>query len=343
MSDKPLVSVIIPNYNYAKTLRLTLGSVRAQTYPSLEVIVVDDGSTDDSVAVAESFGVTVLRTPSNGGCAAARNLGVQKSKGEILFFLDSDVALEPDAVEQAVAILASDSTIGAACGIYDPDPLIRDSRTEEYRSLQYYFWSASSEGNVSFLFPAMCAIPRWVFDTIGPFKTQLKQTEEVDYGYRISSRYQLRLTHAIRGRHDHDHAFRPLLRKLFHRARLRVPLYARARKFAKGFETASRAWGSLAALGAAVTLVPALLLGPLWLAVPLALAIASLACDAQMYGFVRRRKGLAFLLYFVGTHFVVNTVIAAGVGVGVLQWLRSAAFRRLYDSLPGPAPTEVTA
>ena len=118
MSDKPLVSVIIPNYNYAKTLRLTLGSVRAQTYPALEVIVVDDGSTDDSIAVAESFGVTVLRTPSNGGCASARNLGVRHSSGEILFFLDSDVALAPTAfgVELVSQLASTIQSVGVFVG-----------------------------------------------------------------------------------------------------------------------------------------------------------------------------------------------------------------------------------
>ncbi|GAB3845310.1 hypothetical protein GCM10029963_23440 [Micromonospora andamanensis] len=64
---QPLVSVIVPNYNYARALHLCLDSLRAQTYPHLEIIVVDDCSTDDSVAVAEAHGARVTRTPYNGG------------------------------------------------------------------------------------------------------------------------------------------------------------------------------------------------------------------------------------------------------------------------------------
>jgi glycosyltransferase involved in cell wall biosynthesis len=116
----PLVSVIIPNYNYERSLELCVQSALDQAYDSVEITVVDDGSTDGSVAIAERMGVQVLRTPSNSGCAATRNLGVASARGEILFFLDSDVALASNAIANAVEILQSDPTIGAVCGIYDP-------------------------------------------------------------------------------------------------------------------------------------------------------------------------------------------------------------------------------
>ena len=238
---EPRVSVIIPNYNYVRSLGLCLDSVAGQTLAPHEVIVVDDGSTDGSLDVARrATGVTLLQTERNGGCAPARNLGVSRATGDVLFFLDSDVALAPDAIEAAVTELRRDPGIGAVCGIHDPEPLIRDSRVEEYRSLQYHFWSASSEGDVSFLFPALCAIPSRVFDDIGRFNTGLTQTEEVDYGSRVNARYRVRLTSSMRGRHDHDSELVPLLRKLFHRGRLRIPLYARRRRLR------ARTWASAA-------------------------------------------------------------------------------------------------
>jgi glycosyltransferase involved in cell wall biosynthesis len=335
----PLVSVIVPNYNYAESLDLCLRSVLDQTYGNIEVLVVDDCSTDDSVAVAEGLGVRVLSTGANGGCGNARNIGVAATTGEILYFVDSDVSLAPDAVATAVRLLATDPAIGCVCGIEDPEPLLHDTIVARYRGLQYHYWSVTAEGDITFLFPALCALRRDVFDDVGPFNPQLRQTEEVDYGYRLTRRWRMLLTGEVRGRHDHDHALRGLLRKLFHRGRLRVPLYLRARRFASGFETQSRAWGSLAAAASLVTL-PLALLSPWSLLISGVLAVASLACDAGMYGFVYRRNGWAFLALFAALHFLVNVTITAGVAAGAVQWLASKAFRRLYDAT---FPAEATA
>jgi glycosyltransferase involved in cell wall biosynthesis len=317
---------------------LCLAAVKAQTYPAKEVIVVDDGSTDDSVAVAEAAGVRVIRLASNGGSATARNAGAAEASGDLLFFLDSDVALAPDALAQTVAAFKADPGAGAICGVYEAEPLVGNSLIEQYRCLVAHYWRISSLGVVTFLFSSMCGVPSAVFAEVGPFNPALKQTEEVDWGQRLSERYRLLLTDRIRGRHDDDNELLPLMRKLYRRGRLRVPLYVRRRRFARGFETASRAYGSLAALAALVTL-PLVVLGVGWLAVPLALEIVSIVCDAGMYRFVMRKRGPLFLGFFAGAHFLVNVAIAAGVGIGVLQWLVSGRFRALYDR---PAVAGVT-
>ncbi|MFK3985143.1 glycosyltransferase family 2 protein [Micromonospora sp. NPDC050397] len=345
MTSIPLVSVIVPNYNYAESLDLCLRSILDQTYPNIEILVVDDCSTDQSVEVAEALGVRVVSTGVNGGCGQARNVGAANTRGELLCYVDSDLVMAPDAVANAVRLLDAQPDVGAVCGIEDPEPLLHDTAVARYRGLQYHYWSISSEGDIGFLFPAVCVIRRDVFDEIGPFNPALRQTEEVDYGYRLTRRYRMVLTSAVRGRHDHDHELRGLLRKLFHRGRLRIPLYARARRFGKGFETASRAWGSLAAFAVLPALAAPLLLGA-WAAVlPAGLLAASLACDAGMYAFVHRRHGWAFLVFFAGLHFVVNVTITLGVAAGTLQWLASRTFRQLYDAsfpvegrpLPGAA------
>lgn len=332
----PLVSVIVPNYNYAASLGLCLRAILAQTYERIELIMVDDGSTDNSVEIAQSLGVTVLRTPRNLGVAGARNLGIARSNGEICFFVDSDVALEPDAVAEAVRLLKEDSSLGAVCGIHDPEPLIRDSRVEEYRGLQYHYWAASSAGLISFLFPASAAIRRSVLDEVGPFNERLRHTEEVDYGNRLTLRHGLLLTPLIRSRHDHDAVLVPLLRKLFRRGHARVPLYAQRRKFARGFETSSRAGGSLAALASLVLLPTVALSWYALIAVALVLGV-SLASDAGMYRFVARRRGWAFTVYFTAVHWLVNVSIAAGVLTGAVHWLYSRDFRGIYGA-PVPEP-----
>jgi glycosyltransferase involved in cell wall biosynthesis len=338
MSDLPTISVVIPNYNYAGSLDLCIRSVVEQDYPPTEVIVVDDCSTDDSVDRASRPGVTVLSTSQNSGVAVARNLGAAHATGEILFFLDSDVALSAGALRRAVELLAANPSVGAVCGIYEAEPLIRDSLLEECRCLQACYWRESSLGSVSWLFSAMCAMPSRVFKEIGPFNARLRHTEEVDYGQRLSPHYQIMLTSEVRGYHDDDSQLIPLIRKIFTRGRMRVPLYAQRRKFANGFETPSRAWASVLAFLALAALAAPAFLGAVGWVAPALLFAATLACDLGMYRFTAARRGLRFMPAFIALQFIFNLTVFSSIAFGAAQWLLSRRFRTLYDDdSPGQA------
>jgi hypothetical protein len=128
----------------------------------------------------------------------------------------------------------------------------------------------------------------------------------------------------------HDPHLRILLRKLFHRARLRIPLYARRRRFATGFETPERAWASLAAAASVPALATAFV-SPWGLLLPGVLIAASIAGDSGMYRFVRHQRGAAFVVHFAAVHYLVNLTIVTGAVAGALQWTASRAFRGLYD------------
>ncbi|WP_238006233.1 glycosyltransferase [Dactylosporangium sp. AC04546] len=337
----PRVSVIMPNYNHADSLDRTIAAVRAQTVPALEILFVDDCSTDGSVAIATAAGVRVVSTPVNSGPAAARNLGAQLASGDVLLFLDSDVELAPTVIERATALLDARPEAGAVCGMLDDVPLKRDSLLQECRCLQAHYWRISSEGVVSFLFSAICAMRAEVFAEMGPFDARLRETEEVEYGQRLSTRYQVLLTSALSGRHRDEPRLWPLLRKLFRRSRLRIPLYTRRRRFAKGFETSARIFGSVAATAAVLSL-PMLLASPLFALVPAALLAVSIGCDAEMYRFVFRRRGTGFGLFFTGVQVLQSVAIVAGAGFGALQWLASREFRGLYDLAPQPRPIRLS-
>ena len=87
----PLVSVVIPNFNNANFLSTSIASALSQDYANIEVIVVDDGSTDNSVIILNEFGSKIrILHQANAGAAAARNLGIRNASGEYLAFLDSD-------------------------------------------------------------------------------------------------------------------------------------------------------------------------------------------------------------------------------------------------------------
>jgi len=104
---RPLVSVVIPCYNQGRFLRDALDSVVRQTHPGVEVIVVDDGSTDDTAAVAQSHAATRYIEQRNQGAAIARNAGFRASRGDYLIFLDADDRLLPHAIATGVESLAA--------------------------------------------------------------------------------------------------------------------------------------------------------------------------------------------------------------------------------------------
>lgn len=103
MRDKPLVSILINNYNYGRFLREAIDSALNQTYSDTEVIVVDDGSTDDSQEIIASYGEKIIPVfKENGGQASAFNAGFAVSKGDLICLLDSDDVWLPNKVEATV-------------------------------------------------------------------------------------------------------------------------------------------------------------------------------------------------------------------------------------------------
>lgn len=312
-SIDPLVSVIIPSYRSARTIRLCLDSVADQTYRQIETIVVDDCSTDGSADLAASMGVTVLRTAVNSGQSAARNLGAEHARGEILFFLDSDVALTPGSVAAAVAALRASPTLGAICGVLAPDSLVSQTTVARYRALQMYHWWLAREGTMAGLHTALCAMRAEVFREIGPFDPGLRHTEAPEYGRRLGQRYEIRSTGAIAGVHDHDATLRRLLPKVFRRARANMRDW-------RGGEVPGVAGPKALASGlllAAVLAAPLpLLAGGAGVAVPLALVAGAVALDAPTYRRVVSSRGLGFGLRFTALHLLYQLTTATGAGIG---------------------------
>jgi len=111
MKSKPLVSVILPVFNGGKFIAETLESVFAQTYPHMEVIVVDDGSTDNSGEIARTFQLHYHFQP-NQGVGAARNTGISLAKGDLIAFIDADDIWEKEKIRKQVDVLMKDSELG---------------------------------------------------------------------------------------------------------------------------------------------------------------------------------------------------------------------------------------
>ncbi len=118
-TNLPLVSVIIPCYNSALYLKDSIDSVLAQTYPSLEILVIDDGSTDDSQTVLSSYGNRIqIIAQANAGVSAARNTGIAAAKGDVVAMMDADDAMDPTCIEVRMKHMLSDERVGIVAGSY---------------------------------------------------------------------------------------------------------------------------------------------------------------------------------------------------------------------------------
>ncbi|MGQ9641993.1 MAG: glycosyltransferase family 2 protein [Candidatus Bathycorpusculaceae bacterium] len=133
------MSVIIPTLNSEKFLKKCLTSLMMQNYKKIEVIVVDDGSTDFTVKIAESFNCKVIRNPRRGR-AEAKNEGIKFSSGEYLFFVDSDMEITPNVISECVNIAENNDKIG---GIVIPERSVGNSFWVKVRDFERDFYAGT--------------------------------------------------------------------------------------------------------------------------------------------------------------------------------------------------------
>ncbi|MGB3759091.1 MAG: glycosyltransferase family A protein [Rivularia sp. (in: cyanobacteria)] len=199
----PFVSVIIPACNAEKFLLKTLESVLSQTYKNIEVLVIDDGSQDKTAEIVQSIAQkdsrVILLQQENSGVAAARNLGISKSKGEFIAPIDADDIWYPQNLEKQVqCLLQADSSVGLVYS-WSVDINEQDKLTGDFRA-------SNIEGDVfktllchNFLGNASSTlIRRSCVENIGGYNTQLKAQnaqgcEDWDFYLRIAENYQFKV------------------------------------------------------------------------------------------------------------------------------------------------------
>jgi glycosyltransferase involved in cell wall biosynthesis len=197
----PLVSIIIPAFNYERYVARAIESALAQDYPSVEVVVVDDGSTDGTAAVAKTFearGVTVV-SQENQGLAAARNTGIRHSKGDLLFFLDADDYLELGAIARLQQVLAR---LEPEFGMVACLPNVIEVRDGVEHSVALPNDTAIPQQEVTWRqlvfgtrFPCTVLAKRQVFDVCGLFDQAYHRLgcEDRDMWLRVAEHYRVQM------------------------------------------------------------------------------------------------------------------------------------------------------
>jgi glycosyltransferase involved in cell wall biosynthesis len=186
LQGPPLISVVVPVRNNPEELRLCLSRLFASTYPSFEVIVVDDASTDQTTDVAAELGAIVVRRGTCRGPAEARNRGAELAQGEYLFFLDSDVCVHPNTLQELSETFAREPDLDAVFGSYDTEPTARNMLSQ-YKNLFHHYVHQDSDEQATTFWSGCGAIRRSVFLKMGGFSPNYSRPsiEDIELGRRL--------------------------------------------------------------------------------------------------------------------------------------------------------------
>ena len=180
------ISVIIPVFNGAGTLPLCLQALVDSQHPAAECIVIDDGSTDDSASLAERLGATVLSTDGRCGPAKARNLGARRASGDLLLFIDADVAVHRDALGRIAERFETEPDLDALIGAYDDSPA-DPGLVSQFKNLMHSFVHRQGNRQASTFWCGCGAVKRSVYMDLGGLDESFRRpsVEDIEFGFRM--------------------------------------------------------------------------------------------------------------------------------------------------------------
>lgn len=311
------VSVIIPAYNTSRELSECLTGLRRSTTPPLEVIVVDDASTDDTAAVAESQGARTIRLAVNSGPAGARNRGAAVARGDALVFVDADVVVAPDAIARMVASLEGEADVAAVFGSYDVRPRA-PGVVSQFRNLLHHFVHQHGAPDASTFWAGCGAVRRAAFEAVGGFDERPIRhfIEDIDLGYRLrKGGFRIRLNRDLLCTHLKRWTVWSMARTDFlYRAVPWTRLIAESGTAPADLNLRGDQRASVALVGTAVVALALATLDHRWAAVAAAALLAVAIVNRPLYRFLRRERGIGFAL----ASFPVHLLHFACSGLGFL-------------------------
>lgn len=345
MSQAPAsVSAIMPVYNGLGYLTESLPPLLALVEEGrlCEVLVVDDGSTDGSGPWAAARGARVLKSAGRVGPGAARNQAARDARGDVVLFVDADVVIHPDAVDQLQKALESPDVV-AVFGSYDdapPDPAF----ASQYMNLRHHHVHHEAAGEASTFWAGCGAVRKQAFLSCGGYDAERfgrPSVEDIELGYRLRrAGGRIRLVPGMQGTH---------LKQWTTWSVIHTDVVCRALPWSRMLLREPEAVSDLN-VGAAERLkallagllllsLPAALLGGPWLLLPPALFGAALLANRGLFRVFRRRRGLAFAVGALAFHQLYYLYSAAAF---VLCWfeVRLGMGDEPGGSPPAPSPED---
>jgi glycosyltransferase involved in cell wall biosynthesis len=341
---RPRLSVVIPVNNGGRDFERCLRGLRDSSWTDYELVVVDDGSTDGTADRAEASGARVLRHPTKLGPAAARNAGALAAEAPLIFFLDADVAVHPDAIARGMARFELDPDLAGLFGSYDDDPAA-PGLVSRFRNLLHHYVHQSGafvdDARPARTFWTGCGlIRREVFLAAGGFDPQLYRRpaiEDIELGYRVSRLgHRIVLARDVQATHLKRWTLFEMIRTdIFRRGVPWMLLMKRSQIVETDLNVSRAQRACVAATGLGLIGAVASVRVPGLLALlPLSLA-AIVALNRDFYRFLARRGGPAFAVASTLLHLVYYCCCGASVVIAEALWLVA----RQPDFATAPAPS----
>lgn len=328
----PTLSVIIPVYNASRTLARCLESIQRSSRQPMECIVIDDGSTDGSAAIAERFRATVLSAGKRQGPAAARNLGARSAAGDTLVFVDADVAVHAGTLELFAVRFEQDPELDAAIGSYDDAPA-DGGIVSHFKNLMHHFVHQNGRAEASTFWCGCGAVKRHVYIEHGGLDESYRRPsiEDIEFGLRLfQAGRKLALCPEVQAKHLKIWTLGSLLKTdIFQRGIPWTELILRTRSLPDDLNLSwrQRISAVIAGLIAAFCVVGAVSLAASSARVPLQLWAASvatllavfIALNRRFYRFLAARVGWRSMLATIPLHFLyflysgISFIMGAGL------------------------------
>lgn len=300
------LSVIIPVYNGGANFRICLDALFASTRLPDQVIVVDDASTDCSLEIARDYAVELVELHSTRrGAAHARNCGVAQAWGEILMFIDADVAVHQDTLAQVDQVFEVHQEVDALFGSYDDHPLATNS-VSRFKNLLHHYVHQHAQREASTFWTGCGAIRRSVFSQVGGLNSAWLSIEDIEFGYRIRrAGYRIWLCREIQATHLKKWSLVSWLRTdIFNRA---IPWSNLIVEHHELPTTLNLNWNSrvsaISVLGGLFFLLLGILYPPLWLLTSFS-GLSLIILNFDLYRFFFVKGGVGFGLVAILLHWV---------------------------------------
>ena len=320
------VTVMVPVHDGLADLHRCLEALAASSHPRFDVLVVDDGSTEQIRPAVEQRGYGYLRIDGPGGPARARNCGVEHVRSEFVIFVDADVCVHPDTVERLMADFAADPELAAVFGAYDDQPPV-GGVFSAYRNLLHHYTHCRSAGRVGTFWTGCGAIRRSVYRRYGGLderRYRRPSIEDVELGtWMAADGRKIMLDPAVLCKHLKRWRFWSTLHiDVFRRGALWIDLMLRSRQAVRTLNVSPLQRLSVALASA---IMPLAAVGVWWMwagAAAGAAALLLLGINFPFYRYLAARKGVVFAAAAVPLHWVYFLCCAVSVPVGILSYLR---------------------
>ncbi|HET6566586.1 MAG TPA: glycosyltransferase family A protein [Rhodothermales bacterium] len=330
------IAIIIPVHNGGAAFERCLEGVAASSIAPAEIIVVPDGESDGSWQAAEQYGARVLEpTPAPRGPAHARNRGAEAAVSEILFFVDADVVVHPNALEEITAAFCEDPDLDALIGSYDDAPGA-PGFLSQYRNLLHHYTHQVSTEEASTFWGACGAVRRTVFEAVGGFDAKrfaLPSVEDIELGYRLrNAGYTLKLRKTLLVKHLKRWNARSIVRTdVFCRALPWTELILEYGALENNLNLRNESRFSVLAVGALLLTLTGSFVWPLLAFAAFAVAAMLLILNAPVYRFFLRKRGIGFTLGVIPWHWFYFFYGGVGFALGIMRHRRTV---RPHKAIP---------